>query len=224
MSQVNFNKDSKDYKLTSLSASRTNEQKGHYELSNNSSIAESQAKDLNGSSSLILKDNGEKLIIYKFDDEKSNSSLNFAGLKLDSNYGTQIVDYNNKVSFVSLSVQRQETAKFIEALLSKIGNPTQTVQGELEQEDISKDAVVQLAKLFPSSVKHIKNDLGNDVTTYPEIIVWNKNDVLYQLTLNPTKEGITNSLVIISKKALKDKIIMGFHNAERDPILSKYIN
>jgi len=66
--------------------------------------------------------------------------------------------------------------------------------------------------------------LGNDVINYPQHIIWNKKDVIYQLTLEPLNNSVSNVIKIISKKAFKDKIIIGFHNPEKDPYLSKYLD
>ena len=52
----------------------------------------------------------------------------------------------------------------------------------------------------------------------------NGEKVIFQLTLMPTENFVNNTLVVISKKAFRDKIIIGFHNPDKDPILSKYLD
>lgn len=223
LSTIDFNHDSKEYQIDELSPSRTEKQAGHFEIAYDKSADESIAKDLNSNVSMILKDNGEKVTIYNFDDIKSNTNINFAEQALDSTYGTTIVDYNNKVSFISTSVIKENTLRLINVLEKKLGKPIEIVIGERSIEAVNSELENKLITTFPASSKKVTNELGNDVFLFPEVLIWDKGSVLYQLTLNPVNKEVSNNLVIISKKALKDKIIMGFHNPEKDPLLNKYL-
>jgi len=222
LSTIDFNKDSKEYGIAELSPSRVEQQKGHYEIAYDKSLSESEAKDLNSNVSLTLKDIGEKVTVYHFDNQKSGSDINYHQEPLDFTFGTKIVDYNGKVSFISTSIERQKTMALITALLSSLGKPSEMIEGRREVDSVDKNVVAQLSKVLPSA-KITTDDFGNEILAFPETVIWAKNDVLYQLTLNPTQKDITNTLVVISKKAFKDKIIMGYHNPEQDPLLSKYI-
>ncbi|WP_326984712.1 hypothetical protein VUJ46_09345 [Chryseobacterium sp. MYb264] len=222
LSTVDFNKDSKEYAIAELSPSRVEQQKGHYEIAYDKSLSESEAKDLNSNVSLTLKDNGEKVTVYHFDDQKSGSHINYHQEPLDFTFGTKIVDYNGKVSFISTSIERQKTLAFITELLKSLGKPSEIIEGRREIDAVDKNVMAGLSKVLPSA-KVSTDDFGNEIYSFPETIVWAKNDVLYQLTLNPAKNDITNTLVMISKKAFKDKIVMGYHNPDQDPLLSKYV-
>lgn len=219
LSKIDFHKDSKEYYLDKLSPTRTEIQKGHFEIS----YDESGASDNDSNVSLILKDNGENVKMYYFDDLKSNSKLNFAGESLDDTFGTNIVVYDNKISFISTSIERENSFKLISFLQKELNKPTEIISGERAIDEVNTEIINQLIKIFPSDAKKGANEFGNEVFTFPEVIYWYEKETLYQLTLNPSVKQITNRLVIISKRALKDKIIMGFHNPAESPILNKYI-
>lgn len=223
LSKIDFNKDSKEYYLDKLSPTRTEIQKGHFEISYDKSENQSGASDSESNVSLILKDNGENVKIYYFDDLKSNSKLNFAGESLDETFGTNIVVYDNKISFISTSIERNNSFKLISFLQKKLNQPTEIISGERAIDEVDTEIINQLIKIFHSDAKKGTNEFGNEVFTFPEVIYWYEKDTLYQLTLNPSEKQITNRLAIISKRALKDKIIMGFHNPAESPILNKYI-
>lgn len=223
LSEVDFSKDSKEYRLSNLSPSTVTEQNGHYEVVYDSTLNESDVEYRSSNVSLVMKDDGEKVIVYLFDDDKSNSHINYAGLSLDASYGTKVVDYNGKISFISTSINRRETVELITTLEKNIGKPTEIINNETMEENVKPENINQLIAIFPDSTKKIESDWGNKMISYPEILIWNENNKIYQLILNPVGEDITNTLVIISKKAFKDKIILGFHVPEKDPILKKYL-
>lgn len=223
LSKIDFGKDSKEYKLSSLSPSRTNEQNGHYEVVYDPPLADPSVENHNSNVSLVIKDDGEKVTNYSFDDDKSNSHINYAGLPLDASYGTKIVDYNGKISFISTSINRERTLDLISFLEKSIGHPTEIITNETMEATLKPDRINQLIEIFPDDTKRMKNDWGNDIISYPEILIWNENDKIYQLTLNPVGEDITNYLVVISKKAFKDKVIFGFHVPEKSHIFDKYL-
>jgi hypothetical protein len=218
LSTVDFSKDSKEYALNKLSPSKTTEQNGHFEVKYN------DPSDENSKVSIVIEDNGEKLTIYNFDDIIPISHINYAGLPLGpSMLGTQIVDYNGKIAFIRTSINEHKTTEFIQLLEKNLGKPTEIINNERIESGIKQEIINKLLKVFPENAKKTKSDWGNDEISYPERLFWDKDNLIYELTIETSGDEITNKLEIISKKAFKDKIIFGFHNPDKDPFLSKYL-
>ncbi|PVZ83955.1 hypothetical protein C9426_24800 [Serratia sp. S1B] len=232
LSLVDFNKDSKEYRLVSLSPSKIIEQNGHYEViyKTPSNKTPSVINNANVSVviesnnvSLIIKDDGEKVTRYLFEEGGSSKYINYSGLPLDALHQTEIVDYNGKVSFISTSANRDKTIELITSLLKKLGEPTEVINNEVDDGVIKEENINKLMVLFPDKTKKIKDDSGSDVIFYPGIVVWDKNDKIYKLSLKPAGKDIDNILEIISKKAISDKVIFGHHVPDKDPLFSKYL-
>ncbi|MDV6167372.1 hypothetical protein R1T16_02980 [Flavobacterium sp. DG1-102-2] len=212
LSTVDYNQDAGTY-LDGLSSSSKTEQKGHYEA------------DLKGEdASFKLVDKGEKLTNYVFMGEKNTAQLNYAGLAINDVMGTALSVYDNKIAFMRMHVKNDQSIALFETLKKKIGEPTDVVYNEGNNFDENDKSQKLLFDKLPKYTKKVKDDMLDEYyVTYPENFVWDKNDVIYQLTLSATGNYVDNQLVVISKKAFKDKVIMGYHNPAQDPILSKYI-
>ena len=52
---------------------------------------------------------------------------------------------------------------------------------------------------------------------------WKKNNIIYRLGIEPVNNNVSSTLEVFTKKALKDNIIFGMQNAEKDSIFNKYI-
>ena len=212
LSQVDFNQDSKIYNLDDLKVYKKEEQKGHYEVKHDGDDV-----------SLITVDNGEKVINYVFM-ENSVSQVNFAGLNIDSTLGAKAVDYNGKIAFISANVSSKQTSELISYFIKTFGVPTEVINNERREEAVNLGASQILFKSLPNYTKKQKDEFNNNSIIYPQNIIWVKKDIIYQLTLEPYNNLVSNVIKVISKKALKDKIILGYHNPKEDPILSKYLN
>lgn len=211
LSQIKLNEDSKVYNLEKLKVYRKDEQKGHYEVRYNGNDV-----------SLELTDNGEKVVNYIFMEE-SVSQINFANMKINPILGANIMEYNGEVGFISANIESAQTVELILYLIKSLGTPSEIKTNERIEETMNLGASEILFKTLPQYTKKQKSDFGNDEIHYPQYLIWNKNDVIYQLTLEPSNNLVSNVINIISKKAFKDRIIMGFHNPDKDPLLSKYL-
>lgn len=213
LSTIDFNQNAETY-LDGLSFSSKTEQKGHYE-------AVVKGED----ASLKLVDKGELSTNYVFMGEKNTAKLNYGGIPINDVMGTAITVYDNKIAFMRINVKNDQSIALLEVLKKKLGTPTDIVLSEDNPYDETDKSQRLLLEKLPNETKKVKDDVLDDYTlTYPENFIWNKNDMIYQLTFSPTGNYISSQLVVISKKAFKDKIIMGYHNPDKDPILSKYLN
>lgn len=213
LSTIDFNQNAETY-LDGLAFSSKTEQKGHYE-------AVVKGED----ASLKLVDKGELSTNYVFMGEKNTAKLNYGGIPINDVMGTVITVYDNKIAFMRINVKNDQSIALLEVLKKKLGTPTEIVKSEDNPYDETDKSQRLLLEKLPNETKKVKDDVLDDYTlTYPENFIWNKNDVIYQLTFSPTGNYISSQLVVISKKAFKEKIIMGYHNPDKDPILSKYLN
>ncbi|MEO8237040.1 MAG: hypothetical protein ABI793_00255 [Flavobacterium sp.] len=209
LSVIDFDKPSKSYPLQNLKTSRTEEQKGHFEV-----------KHEKEGVSLELKDDGERVTNYIFMDESTTKQLNYSGLMVNPNIGVSLSVYDNKVVYIDLTVDFQSKFKLFDLLKSKLGKPAEIINNEVNLADID----LPMQKLFLEKLPNeTKVDKENGYFSYPERLRWIKGDVFYKLELNPSGNSIESSLTIISKKALKDKIIAGYQHPENDLFLNKYL-
>lgn len=212
LSTVDYSKNADTY-LDGLSSSSKTEQKGHYEPSIDGENA-----------SLNLVDKGEKVTNYVFMGEKNTSQLNYAGLAINDVMGTAISVYDNKISFMRIHVKNDQSFALLDLLKKKLGTPTEVVKSDDNHYDETDASQKLLLDKLPNDTKKVKDDMLDEYyLTYPENFIWDKNDVIYQLTFSPTGKYVNSQLVVISKKAFKDRVIMGYHNPDRDPILHKYV-
>jgi hypothetical protein len=212
LSQIDFTKNANEY-LSGLNYSSKEEQKGHYQVVYDGDNV-----------SLELKDDGERVMNYKFS-EKNTKPLNYGGLQIDGNLiSTEIKVYEDKICFIRTYIGNSQTIELVNFLKQKLGKPTEIVTREVQFYEDNNSLKLLLEKL-PEETKKIKDEtcVNRYEVSFPEHCIWVNNDVIFQLTLMPTGNVVDNTLVIISKKAFRDKIIMFFHNPDKDPILSKYL-
>ena len=213
LSTIDFSQNAETY-LDGLSFSSKTEQKGHYEAVVNGEDA-----------SLKLVDKGELSTIYVFMGEKNTAQLNYGGIPINDVMGTTLTVYENKIAFMRINVKNDQSIALLDVLKKKLGTPTEIVKSEDNPYDETDKSQKLLLEKLPNETKKVKDDVLDDYTiTYPEYFIWDKNDVIYQLTFSPTGNYISSQLVVISKKAFKDKIIMGYHAPDKDPVLGKYLN
>lgn len=212
LSIIDFNKNAETY-LDGLTFSSKTEQKGHYEAVINGEDA-----------SLKLIDKGEVSTNYVFMGENT-AQLNYGGLAINDVMGSSLNVYEDKIAFMRINVKNEQSIALLDLLKKKLRTPTEIIKSDNNHYDETDKSQRLLLDKLPNETKKIKDDLLDEYyLTYPEHFIWDKNEVIYQLTFSPTGSYVTNQLVVISKKALKDKIIIGFHNTDKDSILSKYMN
>lgn len=213
LSKIDFNQKASIY-LDDLNVYKKEEQKGHYVLDYQ-----------NDEVSLGLKDDGERVVKYTFMEEKNTNQLNYSGLRVNDVMGVSISVYDEKISFMRIHVKNTQTLEFFDVLKKKLGNPTEILIKDGVNFDDKNISQKMLIEKMPNQAKKYKDEvLEQFYFSYPEHFIWVDSDIIYQLTIVPVGNYISNSLVVISKKALKDKVIFGFHNPNEDPILSKYLN
>lgn len=194
LSKIQLNSDSKTYHLDDYDVFRRQEQKGHFEYSE---------KD----KSLNLIDNGERVISYIFMDEYVKN-IHFAGLKINPTLGAEIADYNGKIAFISAEIDSYETLKLIAYLMNTLGEPTKIYENSV----IEKFRQIPCQKMSEVLPSYTKREDGEFI--YPDLLVWEKEDVIYSLRLDPQTEVLGNYLRIITKEAFNDNVILDNRNVE----------
>lgn len=194
--------------------SKKNEQKGHYE------------SKINGEEiSLDLVDNGEKIMIYFFDGENAQK-INYLGYSIDKTLGAKIIVYNDNIAYirVNISVNERKNEGYYSKLLNKLGKPTDIIFNDRNEESLNLGALQILSKDMPSYIKKTQDSLiGNKIVIYPQYMFWKKDSIIYRLGIEPVNNNVSSTLEIFTKKALKDQIIWGMQNAEKDSIFKKYL-
>ncbi|WP_443946663.1 hypothetical protein ACJVDH_06050 [Pedobacter sp. AW1-32] len=212
LSTVDFSNDGAAY-LNNLDPSRKEEQKGHYEA-----VIHGEKADFK------LIDNGERVINYLFIGQKSLGRINFAGLAIKENTGATMSVYQDKIAFMRLQLKNEDSFQLLDILKKKLGSPSEIISSKDNHYDANDKSQQLLLEKLPKETKKTKDDLLDEYyLSYPENFIWNRGEIIYQLTLIPSGNMVDNQLVIISKKAFKDKIIIGYHNPDQDPILKKYV-
>lgn len=212
LSTIDFSKAAGTY-LDKLSFSSKREQKGHYEA-----VIDGENASFN------LVDNGERVTNYVLMGAENTAKVNYAGLPINETMGTAISVYDDKVAYMKIYVKNDQSFALLDVLKKKLGAPAETISNKDTHYDENDKSQQLLIQKLPKDTKKVKDDLLDEYyLSYPEYFIWDKNDVIYQLTFSPTGNYVNNQLVVIAKKAFKDKVIMGYHHPEKDPILSKYV-
>ncbi|WP_157255473.1 hypothetical protein [Pedobacter sp. Leaf216] len=182
-------------------ASRVENQNGHIEVSDGG---------------FKTVDKGEKVIKYSFD-EKETANLKFHGSTINPSIGAVITTYNNLLSFVSFTVNAEQTDVSIQYLKKKFGKAYSASVNNIIADALSAKTKAMLKESFPEYYKEYKNDFNSMVVDYPQVTSWVKNDVLYRLTLDPVNNSLNFKLDIITKKAFEDAVILGYHKNIDNP-------
>jgi len=213
LSTIDFTKDGSAY-LDKLSPSTRDEQKGHYE-------AEIHGEE----AGFKLVDKGERVINYLFIGQERTARINYAGLAIKENTGATMSVYDGKIAFMRLQLKNENSFQLLDILKKKLGSPSEIISSKDNHYDANDKSQQLLLQKLPNDTKKIKDDLLDEYyLQYPENFIWDKDGLIYQLTFAPTGNMVDNQLVILSKKAFRDKIIIGYHNPDQDPILKKYMN
>ena len=210
LSTVDFSKSADTY-LNGIHPTANTAQKGHYEI-------EGSGDHVN----LALKDQGERIEKYTFMDETAVKQLNYGGIPINPVLGAAICVYNGKIGFMRLQAAQGRSLDLFLVLKKQLGAPTEVITDSVRFED-GNVAQKEFLESLPAYSKKIKDDMDDVYLHYPQNIIWIKGDLIYQLTLSPVEKNINNTLVVITRKAFKDKVIFGYHVPDQDPILSKYM-
>ncbi|MFD2554777.1 hypothetical protein [Sphingobacterium tabacisoli] len=176
-------------------ASRTSDQKGHYEV---------------GDSQFHLVDNGEVVRNYSFD-EKEADQLRFDGLEINALYGAKVISYDNSIAFVSLKAPEKNVAEYFKTFVKTLGKPDSIQVQDVLVETLNKRVQTTILEAFPGTAKVYKNEFNSEVLDYPQRLFWKKGDLRYFLSLDPVGDNVNLAIDIITEKALHDCIVMGYH-------------
>lgn len=176
-------------------ASRTSDQKGHYEV---------------GDSQFNLVDKGEVVRNYSFY-EKEADQLRFDGLEINAPYGAKVISYDNSIAFVSLKAPEKNVAEYFKTFVKTLGKPDSIQVQDILVETVNKRVQTTILEEFPGTAKVYKNEFNSEVLDYPQRLFWKKGDLRYFLSLDPVEDNVNLAIDIITEKALHDRIVMGYH-------------
>lgn len=212
LSKIAIGDDAENINLNIFRPTKTMQQFGHFELVQNGNEL-----------TLGLVDSGEKVTTYYFVNENVGD-LNYLGYPVDSVLGAKIIVYNGKVEYIGSEFVQSSNDNLLGAIIENLGTPTEVIKNNILKETIDLDAY-QILKSELSSyiIEKMEIEGSPSEIIYPQWMVWDKDNILYVLDIDPLNNYVNIGLHIMSKKALKDKVIFGFHNPAKDPLLSKYI-
>lgn len=211
LSTIDFSQTT-EKQLDHLKCSKDEHQKGHY-------VVEYKGDDVD-----VYLEGNESSTHYYLRTKEEVSQVSFSPFKIDEEIGVKLVSYEDQLVFADFSILNEETFKVLKYLTKELGIPDQTFNTIAYNEDSSEVQLLLNNLEMGKSLKEVEDDYGDIMLAYPYQNVWVKENLIYQLTLGRGMDSFSNSLIIISKKALEDKIIFGYHNPTKDPILSKYLN
>jgi len=141
-----------------------------------------------------------------------------------SDLGAKLVTIDDRLVFARFSLNKDKTFDVFNHLEQKLGVPDQT----FDSIGITESNAVEVKLLENNLTKKqglekTTDEYDDAILKYPYQNTWIKDNIIYQFTLARSREAFGNTLLIISKQALKDKVIFGYHNPTKDPILGKYL-
>jgi len=175
-------------------ASKEDDQKGHYEF--------------NGGQ-LKLVDNGERVINYSFDGKDTNN-VKFQGKRINDTYGAKVVVYGNVGAFVSIKAPEEHVKEYFTTFVKELGRSDSMHIESTAAATVSDKVKSILLEAYPGILKAYKGDIPGRLL-YPQRLFWKKGNVRYFLTLDPIGDNVNLKIDIISEKAFKDRIVMGYH-------------
>jgi len=211
LSNIDFTKSADTY-FKNIKVERIDSITGHWK------IVESK----NRGTSLELEGN-EKSFQYHFESPDEEKQITFNGIKVDSGTGTgKIVVYENKISYYNFSFEISKTFELRKKLIKLFGQPTEIINDSVGEGGDSKLKVLLLNELSKDELK-ICTKGTTEYFIYPLYSIWEKGDYIYMFTLENQLNIFSNSLLAISKKAFRAKIIVGYLNPDGDQFLAKYL-
>lgn len=212
LSTISYNENAGSY-LDGLKYYKKTDQQGHYAI-------KGDGEDV----SLVLKDDGERLVNYVFM-EGTAKEVNYAGLPISEVLGAAVSVYEDKVAYFHAVVQPDHSVELFESMKKSLGQPTEIINDTVQFDKAHPTpAQSELLKKLPDLTKPVTDEeLGDERLSYPQRIIWLKGEVIHMLTLEAVDAKVSNQIMAITKKAFKDRVIVGFHVPEQDPILGKYL-
>jgi hypothetical protein len=214
ISKIDFEKPSTAY-LEGIKISRLEHQKGSWELI---------YLDNGEFDKITLKDDGKISNHYYFSTEDELKQISFDDIKLDD-FGAKLVEYQNKIVSIDCNFERSKTFVLLKKLKSSLGKPTEIINDTIGFYKNEKEVNFFLKELPKGDFNIFKEvDNNSSLLACPMRYIWIKNNLIYMYTLVRSGDASCgNMFVVISKKAIKDKIVFGHHSPDKDPIFSKYL-
>ena len=169
-----------------------------------------------------LEKNNKTCKIFYFNTKEEMNQIKFNDLKIDIDLGCKLIEYDHKVSFFRLNFIDKETFIALKFLKEKLGNNFKSFKKSLSVNVYSKQVNI-LKKEQNNEIDFMDDDIEGKVAMFNDFYYWDKKDFIITYRIGLTKDGFSNEVVFSTKKALKDKIVFGYHNIEKDPLLSIYL-
>ncbi|SFW70313.1 hypothetical protein SAMN02927921_03450 [Sinomicrobium oceani] len=206
ITKIDLHKNAKET-LEGLKISRIDTQNGAYKTGGNAE----------------LEDNGKISMYYIFKGPSDESKVAYSGIRPEPGTGGRIVEHDDKIAFINFAFQRDKTFELLAKLKKDLGTPDQILYDSIPNNE-SDSEVKMLLKAFSSEeLKYSEDEFGDSYISFPLHHVWVKDGYIYKYTLLRGRKEYSNDLVIISKQALLDRIVFGYHNPDKDPIFIKYV-
>ncbi len=188
-----------------LKLKRIEDQKGSWEFNSNFE------PKLNKSSKLSKH--------YFFNYPEEINHLKFSTFTIDKELGVKVIEYDNKISFYKLSFKNDETFQVLNFLKQNLGNDFIPFKATLNMNKYNSSKVKILKSEQKDEIKIIDDEIEGKTMVFNDFYLWEKNNFIVFYRLGLTSDGFSNELIFITKKALKDQIVFGYHNISEDQYL-----
>lgn len=165
-----------------------------------------------------LEKNNKFCKIFYINNKEEINQLNFSNLKIDKSSGSKIIVYDDKVSFFKLNFIDNETFTSLKFLKEKLGNDFKSFKKPLSVDGYHGQINI-LKNEQNNEFDFMDDDIEGKVAVFSDFYYWDKKDFIVTYRIGLTRDGFSNNIIFTTKKALKDKIVFGYHNIENDPYL-----
>ena len=165
-----------------------------------------------------LEKNNKFCKIFYINNKEEINQLNFSSLKIDISSGSKIIVYDDKVSFFKLNFIDNETFTSLKFLKEKLGNDFKSFKKSLSVDGYNGQINI-LKNEQNNEFDFMDDDIECKVAVFSDFYYWDKKDFIVTYRIGLTRDGFSNNIIFATKKALKDKIVFGYHNIENDPYL-----
>lgn len=197
--------------LQGLKISRVEPQKGHWELIKSEESLKPK-----------LIEDGTTTTLYILKEKSDEDKVNYAGIKIEEGTGGRLAEHNDKLIFANFSLNKQETFRVYEQLKNLLGPRDQVIYDSIADDRTDPEVKFILSKFQDKEIKFSKDEYGDSYVVFPVHNIWFKDNYIYKYTFLRGREVYQNDFVILSKNALQNKFIFGYHNPN-DPIFNKYL-
>lgn len=213
ISGIEFDKSAKAY-TEKFSVSRIDNQQGSWQ---NLYAENGEFKDT------LLNDDGKKSVHYYFRYENEAKQIVYENIPIGTQEVGKLVEYNDRIVFLNFGFDKENTFLLLTKLKARLGAPTTMINHEIGYDEKAEEVQLIINNLSKSEFSVVDKALGK-MLIFPIHYIWVKGEIIYKYTLVPGNKFYGSDLTVISKQALRDHLIFGYHNVKKDPILSQYVN